>query len=97
MADQNSSAPPPVTSPADDAPPRESKPLTDSKGWDGKLRIERKVEVQNSASLSDDENAESDDEVVPDQIAADEGSSGLDISRFLCFGGLTMDLYRLIG
>ena len=45
-----------------------------SKGWDGKLRIDRRAEVTNADILSDPEYSDEDAPPV-DQIEADEGKS----------------------
>lgn len=44
----------------------------DSKGWDGKLRVERKAVVTNAGILSDPEYSDEDAPPV-EQISADEG------------------------
>ena len=44
----------------------------DSRGWDGKLRVERRAVLANPGALSDDE-ASDEDALPPEQIAADEG------------------------
>jgi protein phosphatase 1 regulatory subunit 7 len=44
----------------------------DSKGWDGKLRLEKRPVITNSGALSDPEH--SDEDALPvEQIEADEG------------------------
>lgn len=47
-------------------------PLQDSKGWDGKLRVDRRAVVTNAEILSDPEYSDEDAPPV-DQIDADEG------------------------
>ncbi|ORY57190.1 uncharacterized protein BCR38DRAFT_449888 [Pseudomassariella vexata] len=46
--------------------------LTDSKGWDGKLRIERNAVLQNHAALSDPEYSDEENVFPGDEISADE-------------------------
>ena len=46
----------------------------DSKGWDGKLRIEKRAVVTNAEALSDPDHSDEDAPPV-EQIAADEGSA----------------------
>ena len=50
-------------------------PLQNSKGWDGKLRVDRKAIVTNAEILSDPEHTDEDAPPV-DQISADEGGFG---------------------
>lgn len=46
----------------------------DSRGWDGKARVEKRAVIANPGTLSDSDN--SDEEIhPPEQIAADEGKS----------------------
>ena len=47
--------------------------LQDSKGWDGKLRVERRALVANPEALSDPEYSDEDAPPV-EQIDADEGA-----------------------
>ncbi len=60
-----------------DSPPKpppaiRGSPLQDSKGWDGKMRVERRAVVTNAEILSDPEY--SDEDAPPlEQINADEG------------------------
>lgn len=77
-----------LTPPADDssAPPRESKTLRDSKGWDGKLRLERGSDAANAGAASDDDGEHTEtDEADVEQIAADEG--GFDVLWNYLLGG----------
>lgn len=46
--------------------------LQDSKGWDGKLRVDRKAVITNAEILSDPEYSDEDAPPV-EQIVADEG------------------------
>ena len=58
--------------PADPTPPPNGSTLQDSKGWDGKLRVDRRAVITNAEILSDPEY--SDEEAPPvEQIVADEG------------------------
>lgn len=60
--------PEPPTNP----PPSNSTALQDSKGWDGKLRVDRRAVVTNAEILSDPEY--SDEDALPvEEIVADEG------------------------
>lgn len=47
--------------------------LTDSKGWDGKLRVDRSALVQNPEALSDPEYSDDENVLPGEQISADEG------------------------
>jgi hypothetical protein len=47
--------------------------LRDSKGWDGKLRIDRTVTVQNPEALSDPEYSDEENVLPGESIGADEG------------------------
>ncbi len=47
--------------------------LRDSKGWDGKLRIDRNALIQNPEALTDSEYSDADNVVPGEQILADEG------------------------
>jgi protein phosphatase 1 regulatory subunit 7 len=50
-------------------------PPLDSKGWDGKLRVERRPVLDNPEAISDPEYSD-DEHVLPgEQISADEGVS----------------------
>ena len=49
-----------------------SSPPTDSKGWDGKLRVERRPVLVNPEALSDPEYSD-EDAPPPEEIDADEG------------------------
>ena len=53
--------------------------LQDSKGWDGKLRVDRRAVVTNAEILSDPEYSDEDAPPVQ-QIVADEGNC-----VFVCF------------
>ena len=53
-------------------PPTNGSNLQDSKGWDGKLRVDRKAVVTNAEILSDPEYSDEDAPPV-EQISADEG------------------------
>lgn len=61
---------------APNAPPSS---LRDSKGWDGKLRLDKKAVITNAEVLSDPEY--SDEDALPvEQISADEGKFSLAVS-----------------
>lgn len=48
-------------------------PPRDSKGWDGKLRVEKKTVLENPEAISDPEYSD-DEHVLPgEEISADEG------------------------
>ena len=66
----------------DPAPPTNSGTLQDSKGWDGKLRVDRKAVVTNAEMLSDPEYSDEDAPPV-EQISADEGQLASAFSVFL--------------
>ena len=63
---------PSANGPPDPPPPSNGASLHDSKGWDGKLRVDRKVVVTNAEMLSDPEYSDEDAPPV-EQISADEG------------------------
>lgn len=46
---------------------------TDSKGWDGKLRVDRRPVLQNPEAISDPEYSDEDHVVPGEEISADEG------------------------
>lgn len=48
--------------------------LRDSKGWDGKLRIERNATIHNPEALSDSEYSDEENVLHGDTIGADEGN-----------------------
>lgn len=50
-----------------------SPPLTDSKGWDGKLRIDRTAMLQNPEAISDPEYSDDENVLGGEEISADEG------------------------
>lgn len=53
-------------------------PPRDSKGWDGKLRVEKKTTLENPEAISDPEYSD-DEHVLPGQeIEADEGETNQD-------------------
>lgn len=54
----------------DDQP---SPALTNSKGWDGKLRVPGRASLANPEALSDPEYSDDENVVPGDQIQADEG------------------------
>ena len=66
--------------PTDPPPPRNGSPLrdsegwvgTDSKGWDGKLRVGKRAEIVNADILSDPDYSDEDAPPV-EHIEADEG------------------------
>lgn len=47
----------------------------DSKGWDGKLRVDKRAVLSNAEALSDPEGSEDEDAPPVDEIEADEGKS----------------------
>lgn len=47
--------------------------LRDSKGWDGKLRINRNALIENPEALSDPDYSDEDHVVPGEEISADEG------------------------
>ncbi len=59
--------------------PTNGSSLRDSKGWDGKLRLDKKAVITNAEVLSDPEY--SDEDALPvEQISADEGKFSLSFS-----------------
>ena len=66
----------------DPAPPTNGGTLQDSKGWDGKLRVDRRAVVTNAEMLSDPEYSDEDAPPV-EQISADEGQLASAFSVFL--------------
>jgi protein phosphatase 1 regulatory subunit 7 len=46
---------------------------TDSKGWDGKLRLERRPVLHNPEAISDPEYSDEEHVVPGEEISADEG------------------------
>ena len=67
--------------PSDSDPEDQAKPLQNSKGWDGKLRVDRRAVVTNAEILSDPEHSDEDAPPV-DRISADEGESGFALFSF---------------
>ena len=59
--------------------------LQDSKGWDGKLRVDRRAVVTNAEILSDPEYSDEDAPPV-EQIVADEGNCLFVFFTFLLTG-----------
>lgn len=53
--------------------PTNGSSLRDSKGWDGKLRLDKKAVITNAEVLSDPEYSDEDAPPV-EQISADEGT-----------------------
>jgi protein phosphatase 1 regulatory subunit 7 len=47
----------------------------DSKGWDGKLRVERRLALANPEAISDPEYSDDENILPGEQISADEGIS----------------------
>ncbi len=76
---------PPTTSPGV-PPPTNGTTLHDSKGWDGKLRVDRRAVVTNAEILSDPEYSDEDAPLV-EQINADEGWHISSFSAFLLTWG----------
>lgn len=73
--------------PADPPPSSNGAILQDSKGWDGKLRVDRRAVITNAEILSDPEY--SDEEAPPvEQIVADEGKYVFVYSTFLLTGAV---------
>ncbi len=63
----------------DDPPPTSSSSIRDSKGWDGKLRLDKKAAVTNAEILSDPDYSDEDAPPV-ERISADEGTFNLTVS-----------------
>ena len=59
------------TSPREEAEP--SQGMTNSQGWDGKLRVPKNALVANPEALSDPEYSDDDNVLPGEEIAADEG------------------------
>ena len=66
--------------PTDSPPPRNGSPPRDSKGWDGKSRVEKRAEIVNADIISDPEYSDEDAPPV-EHIEADEGRHP---ERFQC-------------
>lgn len=56
--------------------------LTDSKGWDGKLRVDRNALLQNPEALSDPEYSDDENVLPGEELAADEGGLPCDDAFF---------------
>jgi protein phosphatase 1 regulatory subunit 7 len=50
------------------------RPPKDSKGWDGKLRVDRKPVLENPEAISDPEYSDDEHVLSGEEISADEGS-----------------------
>jgi protein phosphatase 1 regulatory subunit 7 len=63
------------TAPGDGSNGGESSHLTptDSKGWDGKLRVDRRPVLQNPEAISDPEYSDEEHVIPGEEISADEG------------------------
>jgi hypothetical protein len=63
------------TPPGDDSNGGEKPHLTptDSKGWDGKLRVDRRPVLQNPEAISDPEYSDEEHVAPGEEISADEG------------------------
>lgn len=57
----------------DNQPTLGSPSLRDSKGWDGKLRIDRNATIQNPEALTDPEYSDEENVLEGQEISADEG------------------------
>jgi len=53
--------------------PEQHKSPRDSKGWDGKLRVEKKTAMTNPEAISDPEYSDEENVLPGEEIAADEG------------------------
>lgn len=76
--------------PTDLPSPTNGSNLQDSKGWDGKLRVDRRAVVTNAEILSDPEYSDEDAPPV-EQIVADEGNIYL-FSCLLLLTEIVVDL-----
>lgn len=63
-----------------DGQPHHSTPK-DSKGWDGKLRIEKKTVLANPEAISDEEYSDEENVLPGDTLAADEGTQGFEFRQ----------------
>lgn len=54
--------------------------LRDSKGWDGKLRIDRNALIQNPEALSDPEYSDTENVLPGQEISADQGMASRSVS-----------------
>ena len=61
--------------PVDGMENEKSPKLQDSKGWDGKARVERRAIITNPHALSDGEHSDDEDAPPVEQIDADEGQT----------------------
>lgn len=69
--EQNTPPPPPPKKEEDKHPsPR------DSKGWDGKLRVEKRPVMTNPEAISDPEYSDEENVLPGETISADEGTHG---------------------
>ena len=69
-------------------PPTNGSSLRDSKGWDGKLRLDKKAVIANAEVLSEPEYSDEDAPPV-EQISADEGMFNIAFyphSLISCYG-----------
>ena len=64
----------------------------DSKGWDGKLRVEKKTALVNPEAISDAEYSDDENVLPGESVAADEGTS-TPTSSLLSTKGPLADLY----
>lgn len=71
-AEKKSSTPPPSNVVVETAGEHHSTPK-DSKGWDGKLRVEKKTQLANPEAISDAEYSDDENVLPGEQVAADEG------------------------
>lgn len=75
----------PPDTPRDTPPVANSTILQSSKGWDGKLRVDRRAVITNAEILSDPEYSDEDAPPV-EQIVADEGKYACAYSALLLIG-----------
>ena len=75
----------PSNGPTDPPPSTNSTSLQNSKGWDGKLRVDRRAVVTNAEILSGPEYSDEDAPPV-EQIVADEGNYNSVYFTFLLTG-----------
>lgn len=72
-AEKKQGTPPPGNGEAGDEVEEVHHTPKDSKGWDGKLRVEKKTQLANPEAISDAEYSDEENVLPGEQVAADEG------------------------
>ena len=82
MSDQPAPAPDANSSiPSGDLPKQNGAPLRDSKGWDGKARVEKQAVLANPEALTDPEYSDEENIVPGESLQADEGAYHTSLRR----------------